>query len=116
VDIESRVLLLTEPTLDDLGLGFLHDGPEGATAHRNLTDTERSELLARIEGRADVEVMGNPRFSTLNGVAGSVGMTSDDLTEATVVGMRPTVTDDGQIELELDFRTEPVPSAGDNSP
>ncbi|MBN8249396.1 MAG: sigma-70 family RNA polymerase sigma factor, partial [Verrucomicrobia bacterium] len=116
VDIESRVLLLTEPTLDDLGLGFLHDGPEGATAHRNLTGAERSELLARIEGRADVEVMGNPRFSTLNGVAGSVGMTSDDLTEATVVGMRPTVTDDGRIELELDFRTEPVPSAGDNSP
>jgi len=116
VHVQSRVLLMTEPVMDELGFKSLGVESPGVSEHRELSASERSDLFARVENHPGIEVMGNPGFSTTSGTGGSVGMSSDDLPDVVVVGIVPTVTADGQVDLELDFRKEPLPAGAGNPP
>jgi len=109
VDVESRILLMTDAVMDEFGFRDLGMPSGERPSHQPLTDTERAELFSRVENRADIEIMGNTRLTTISGRQGALGMTSDDLPDAMVIDVVPTVTADGQVDMELEFRTEPRP-------
>lgn len=116
VDVESRILLMTDAVMDEFGFQNLGMSSDDGSSHRSLTDAERAELFSRVENRPDIGIMGNTHLTTISGRQGAVGMVSDDLPDVMVVDIVPTVITDGQVNMELVFRTEPKPPENASPP
>ncbi|MCW5559435.1 MAG: sigma-70 family RNA polymerase sigma factor [Verrucomicrobiae bacterium] len=116
VDVESRILLMTDAVMDEFGFRNLGTSPNEGSSYQPLTDAERSELLSRMENRPDIETLGNLQVTTPNSRQAAVATMSDDLPAVMAFDIIPTVTADGQVDMTLMVRTEPKPSEPDKSP
>ena len=110
VDVETKMTLIPDLKLAEFGLSrFVNrDDPE---AHEMMTSVRVQELLEGLIQTKDIENLLSSLVTTADGQQAAWGMDSNDLPNAVIVEVVPSVLPDGRIDVRLASKVMPRPSA-----
>jgi hypothetical protein len=110
VDVETKMTLIPELMLAEFGLSrFVNrDDPE---AHEMMTSVRVQEMLEGLIQTKDIENLLSSLVTTADGQQAAWGMDSNDLPNAVIVEVVPSVLPDGRIDVTLASKVMPRPSA-----
>jgi hypothetical protein len=110
VDVETKMTLIPELKLAEFGLSrFVNrDDPE---AHEMMTSVRVQEMLEGLIQTKDIENLLSSLVTTADGQQAAWGMDSNDLPNAVIVEVVPSVLPDGRIDVTLASKVMPRPSA-----